>query len=388
MENNKTAWVFAANQDFAAEILEKFKNEIGKTQPIDAQFFTNNSTVLNHAKGSPLSIYALPPATPDFIVISARLPLLNISDFSLVWLAGLARYNDVYIRDLKTAHNPKTIQLSSDHLNTQDDLFSVSMPRIEWIKICLSNSAKAAHEKGTFSALMMASRPTLAFWLPEQIDEFRKRYKAATEQYVDKERFSESVVDAQFVYTLHGIWQKGLFLEKRLGSDFKDTRMLDMGGGYGALGIELALRGAHVTIVEIEEAKLKYLAQWMVDRHRLSDRVSLVPGDFKAIQKIDGPYDVISFFCSLLYESRDQVEMLLQQCKDKLVPGGKLIVQEIPKIKASVSARDYDIQFEGGELNALVKKVFSKVSYFSLFTMSEVDLEKANNSVLFLEATD
>ncbi len=330
----------------------------------------------------------------EIIVIGRELRLLIGGDFTLAWLAGLCSRlgpRDALYLELPQVppgrpHDPR---LRIDDIEARSDLFEVRVLERNWLSVTLSREFRVLVEA---EGLASAARPRLDTIAPRLLSSwpaFAERYRSAHSGYVDPERLRPEFAARQFVYTLHGTAQKAHFLEwaARARGLNRPLRILDMGGGYGAMAAELAVRGHTVTVVELERAKIESLGHWISALAAVEDRLEFVAGNFDAIEQIAGPFDVISFFGSLLYYPHDRCPDLLRRCSERLAPDGLLVVHENPKERATPEAVDYDNQFFADELHDAVSLVFDDVRYYSIFDYREIDLPSAAQRLLLMVAS-
>ena len=170
--------------------------------------------------------------------------------------------------------------------------------------------------------------------------------------------------------SLFGASRNSLFLEnlaERLGLGAR-PRLLDIGGAYGCLGLELAAKGWDVTVVDNDPTKTEMLGPWFA---RLS--LQKLPIAFCTLSMDDIPTDgiagktaeweVISFFLSLYHAKRDRTPALLRTCWQRLAPGGALVIHEA--VVNPARGRVDDLQFEADELIRLVSENAAAPAYVS-----------------------
>jgi len=102
-------------------------------------------------------------------------------------------------------------------------------------------------------------------------------------------------------------------------------RILDLGGGPGTYAMSLAQKGRQVTIMDFPET-LK-IARKLIRRSGLSDRITLLAGDFTSDDLGTG-YDLI--FISQIFHAYDEAACIsmLRKSYAALNPGGRVVVQE------------------------------------------------------------
>ncbi len=102
------------------------------------------------------------------------------------------------------------------------------------------------------------------------------------------------------------------------------------------------------------------------------------------VGRLEGAYDMVSFFGSLLYASRDQVPDIIESAMRLLNPGGLLLVHENPQDTAKPGMRDYEIRFRMDELRALLEKHAGPARTYSMFSGDAVSWEQAGKSVMMV----
>jgi len=105
----------------------------------------------------------------------------------------------------------------------------------------------------------------------------------------------------------------------------RDTRLLEIGIGWGALAIAAARRGAHVTGVTLSSEQLE-LAQRRVVEAGLGDRVELRLQDYRAVQ---GTYDAIVSVEMIEAVGAEYWPAYFGTLDRLLTPGGSIALQAI-----------------------------------------------------------
>lgn len=102
-----------------------------------------------------------------------------------------------------------------------------------------------------------------------------------------------------------------------------ETRILDLGAGYGGSGRYLAERfGAQVTCLNLSTTQ-NALNQKLTNAAGLSDKVKVVHGDFENIPNEDNRYDLVWSQDAILHSGNR--ERVLDEVARVLVPGGQFI---------------------------------------------------------------
>lgn len=114
-----------------------------------------------------------------------------------------------------------------------------------------------------------------------------------------------------------------LQMADQLGPLEEDTRVLDLGAGYGGAGRFLTERyGCKVTCLNLSETQNERNRSINAERG-LSERVEVVHGNFEELPFIDQSYDVVWSQDAFLHSA--QRERVLEEVARVLRPGGRVI---------------------------------------------------------------
>jgi hypothetical protein len=199
----------------------------------------------------------------------------------------------------------------------------------------------------------------------------------------------EGPAEASYKYSMIGASRNSLMLERladRFGWGPQPT-MLDVGGGHGFLGLELAAKGWTVTVADHDPAKTELLGPWLA---RLSPRrlaieyCSLSMEDLAAggIPGQPSGFHAVTFFGSLLFARRNRVASLLRACWERLVPGGALIVREM--VRQTAGEHLHGFRFERDELLRLVAENAAPPGFISIVDGSPMTEFHAGTSALLV----
>lgn len=150
-------------------------------------------------------------------------------------------------------------------------------------------------------------------------------------------------------------------LRRRFGR--RPVRLLDIGGGFGALAAELLLNGratyAKAVVRDYAPLHLALAMKLHADlREPLAGRFFFSPGEAHSYRYTE-PYEAVALVGVLLY-LRPHLDRILAAAWQALAPGGVLLVHE--NIKAPSFKADYDKMFEAAELDAVLAR-FGRVGY-------------------------
>lgn len=106
------------------------------------------------------------------------------------------------------------------------------------------------------------------------------------------------------------------------------TRLLDVGGGWGAMAIELCRRWPNLRATVYDLAPVCETTRQRVDEAGFGERIATAAGDFFADDELPGGHDVI-VLSSILHDwDEKQNRSLLRKCFRALEPGGMVVVSE------------------------------------------------------------
>lgn len=146
------------------------------------------------------------------------------------------------------------------------------------------------------------------------------------------------------LFTDNGVFSKGkvdegslAFLKVLLPLDL-GKNILDLGCGYGTLGLTLAMakKEARVTLADINPRALN-MCRRNAELHNLSNRVTILQSDI--YEKIEGPYDSIVVNPPIRAGKKVTYRMY-EEAKQYLIDGGSLYIV-IRKAQGAESASKY-----------------------------------------------
>lgn len=338
----------AANDDLANALI--FSNQ-GKT-------LAPESAVLN--------MFAPLPDRIKRLVIVREFPALYPTQFTLSWLDCLLKDmgtdGEILIESPENPKNTPPGRATSNFL--MEGFKNCGVERLDktWLRLTLKDS-----ENLSFNSMY---------------GRFHKSYDAFKDAYIKEFALQDTPdtderVTRTFIYSLFGANQKSFVFNATLsqhGLTERPLKILDVGGGYGFLGAELAAQGHHVTVTDVMPQHVN-IGNWLAARCGVSDRM-----DFR-IEKIEdlagslgqNSYDVISFFGCLLYAERACVPDVIKSCMAALNSGGLLLIHENPKGVIKPEAKDFPICFTSEELLPLLEKYAGKPRLYNMFTGEDIN---------------
>lgn len=105
-------------------------------------------------------------------------------------------------------------------------------------------------------------------------------------------------------------------------------RLIDVGGGFGALAIAAATKWPSLECVVFELPGVCAIAQEHIRQYSVSDRIEVQPGDFFEKNTIPTDADVIVLGWVLRDWPSHESQLILKNCYHALKPGGVVLVCE------------------------------------------------------------
>lgn len=208
------------------------------------------------------------------------------------------------------------------------------------------------------------------------------------------EQVKKTSADGNYRYSMIGASRNSLVLDRlaiRLGWPRCPT-LLDVGGGFGFLGVELATKGWNVTVADIDRDKTELVGPWLaklwpnplpLDYCTTGMEEITSSSVFTRSRRLDG----ITFFNSLYLSNRDRVGDLLRSCWQRLAPGGALVIREMIRLGERVDV--HDRRFERDELISLVTNTTTAPSFVSIVDGAPVtDFDRAPSALVAVKPVD
>lgn len=189
-----------------------------------------------------------------------------------------------------------------------------------------------------------------------------------------RERLAEhgwaEIAGRSFMYSMLGASRNSLLLERlaaRIGCGSPPS-LVDIGGGFGFLGLELAAKGWPVAVIDYDPFKTEVMGRWLADRVRPAGSIEFRTQSMDEIPETGLPADrprLVTFFHSLRLARRDLVPAILRRCWDSLAPGGALVIHELVHGTPGESAED-ELLFRYDDLLRVVSENAAKPGYWSV----------------------
>ena len=224
----------------------------------------------------------------------------------------------------------------------------------------------------------VTSLPTSYPFLHRAYEGFRKKFS---------DKGWEPVAARSFMYSMLGTSRNSLLLE-RMATQFgwgPNPTIVDIGGGCGFLGLELATKGWNVAAVDRDPFRTEVVGRWLAERSPRPLPLELVTQSMDEIPQGGLPGGVaphvVTFFHSLLMGRRDRVGDILRACWDSLVPGGALVIHELVHGTPGERAGDQRL-FEQEELLRLIAENAAEPSFVSVLDGSPMDIFVPGTSLI------
>jgi SAM-dependent methyltransferase len=219
--------------------------------------------------------------------------------------------------------------------------------------------------------IRLTSTPDLALHvenLPSAYPLLHRAYKGFRD--ICRRRGSARDVPQSFMYSMLGATRNSLVLE-RLAARFgwgPNPVIVDIGGGYGFLGLELAAKGWNVAVVDFDPAKTELVGPWLAQRSPRPLPIGFFTRSMDEVSDLGVPGgsqpQAITFFQSLRLGNRDRAADTLRACWARLSPGGALLIHELVHETPGVVFAEGSL-FYRDELLRLVAEVATAPSYVS-----------------------
>jgi hypothetical protein len=179
------------------------------------------------------------------------------------------------------------------------------------------------------------------------------------------------------MYSLWGASRNSLLLERIAASRQwgPNPVIIDVGGGWGFLGLEMVAKGWTATVIDRDLVKVE-LGRWLARRASCPLSIDFHREAMEALPEHGFPSaarpQVVSFFQSLLFADRQQVADILRTAFDWLASGGALIIVEWTRTPGEPLESSDEQRFTPDELMRLVAESACPPKLVSLRDGSEV----------------
>ncbi len=316
------------------------------------------------AAAGPLSALSAVPLPTRLILVDRSFPFLFASDFTVAWLDGLlarAAPDAVLWTDGLAADGQGDLRLGAAALARRAPWLVVE-PQGGWTSIRIGDESLRRPLASVFPRVY------------DQRDTFGALFRQCDREIGNSLQLQNSDVDGALNYALHGTWTRGFVLQRVLSEACggRPARVLELGGGFGFLGAELALQGHQVTVTDIHPQRLDGVGGWLARRCGVEDRLAFRAMPMERAGEMGGGWDMIAIMSALLYVDRGAIPELLRTVRGMLRPGGVFALYEVVREASSPANPQYDLMFEAGELSRIVAENLGAAECHSVFSGARV----------------
>lgn len=345
---------------------------------------------LDAATDEPRHMFATGARRFDLAIVAQQFPVLYGNDFTLAWLARITRLlapGGALLVEYKNPKRNETLNLvTAEALRARLPDVTVEGPENGVIRIAPAPK-KRFSLRGLFAGGRGAAPSPFKSIYPAFEDKF-DAYAAMLTRHGQLVGATQDEREAEarqsFVYALFGANQKSYLVERicaHFGID-RPVQGLDMGGGYGFMAAELCKQGHAFCVADYDPEKVTKIGPWLAKECGVGDSLTFRTLPMEEITEIEGKFDVIAFFGSLLYADRGQVENILAHAETLLTDGGLLIVHENPQDRSQPGSIDHEKKFLCADLIDYMTASVGPPAFFSAFSGAPIDAEAAAKSVM------
>jgi 2-polyprenyl-3-methyl-5-hydroxy-6-metoxy-1,4-benzoquinol methylase len=199
----------------------------------------------------------------------------------------------------------------------------------------------------------------------------------------------EGPAEAKFMHSMLGASRNSQVLEelsRRFGWG-GCPKMLDVGGGHGLLGLEMAAKNWTVTVIDQDPAKTELLGPWLVRQSARPLPIEFLTMAMEELPecslstRLSAPH-VITFFGSLLFARRERRPNILRACWKRLAPGGALLIHEL--VRSDPAEHLHERRFDRDELIDLIAENAAPPGFVSIRDGRPMDAFRPGLTALFV----
>ncbi len=379
MFNNKVA-IIAPMGLVGSDFRKRLMRFVSAKLVEGASYLTNTGNHLDISIAHQKPANLLTPLTPEYskAFVVKEYPVLYANDFTLAWLLNLlndmGQGSELYLElgDEKARESRNNITRA---------FLAEKLPRIQ-IEILGNDWVRMQYSEAVPKEL--DSLATIYRKLHGQFEQFARVYDRAfgSVNGADKEQRRKAVTRS-FLYSMFGANQKSFIVEQVIRNKLRGASItgLDMGGGYGLMAAELALKDHEMIVVDYMDKHVE-IGKWVRTQFGLDDSLGFIVGRIEDVAEIKGSFDLISYFGSLLYADRGKVADVLSASMRLLKPGGVLLVHEGPKESTVPGTTDYERRFSANELLEYLIRHAGQPEFYNMFTAKRVDWDSIKDKVI------
>lgn len=216
---------------------------------------------------------------------------------------------------------------------------------------------------------------------------FRRTMECHGRRFEDPKTNPSRSAELVFAYSLQRVLPNAFVFERICRAAFgaRRLRLLDMGGGFGFLGCEMAAKGHRVMVQELGRDRVATGKTWLRPLLGLDQSVEYCQGRMEDFEGPDETYDLISFWGSLLLCDRGKIDQVLRRALRMLKPDGVLLVEERPLVKGRSEVPTLH-PFQAAELDAILRSAVGVPTYVCGRTGRRFPFAEASRSVMLAVA--
>jgi len=182
-----------------------------------------------------------------------------------------------------------------------------------------------SQESPTYIGHLLASSSNL--WFRPLADNMSSLVREGPPSADDRDGPSEEMIEQYATDSLHyeraGIAQQVADLVSELPEFPAFTRMLDLGGGPGLIGLAVVARHPSMKGTVFDVPPVTRVAEKVIDEYRARDRMNTLSGDYLT-DDIGSGYDLV-LACSTLSAATGQLDRVIAKIRDSMTLDGVLV---------------------------------------------------------------
>jgi SAM-dependent methyltransferase len=240
--------------------------------------------------------------------------------------------NELGLFDLLSSRGPSTPVEVAAELGTDEDAITRLLGALVAVDLVEHQEGRFANASGTEEFLVSGQAESLATWVTligrwnRTFAELPEAVRTGRAVEVPEEHLGESApYTRDFILGMHDYAiGPGRELARHLDLD-GHCRLLDVGGGPGTYSILLAEENPSLTCCVFDLPEVVEIADEVIVRHRLQDRVSTLPGDYHS-DSFPAGFDAVLVSNVLHQEGWDSCVAILGKARAALRPGGLVVI--------------------------------------------------------------
>lgn len=303
----------------------------------------------------------LDPSASRAVILKSAIPMPRCPALAAVYgviLKQLGEGGELYVQLVKNASASKWATPSF----VQEMLPSATVEELtdarDWLRLTMNTGIEEDLERLNCSYTNLYNR----------FEEFKNVLADAGHPGADPVTDYYDSAENAFIYSQHWALETGGIMDRIFREFRRDAPLngLDIGGSYGFLACELAMKGNKMTNLELLDWRVEKVQPWLADVCGVSAQVKGYADRMENLVDSEERYDFVCFMGSLLCCEREMVPNVLDQVMKILRPGGLIILRENLLIDASKDTSvGTETRFTPVELHDVLEQSGSSPLYFS-----------------------